>query len=171
MPMKKHLWIVIMLGGAALTGQGWAANKPAEQGDSQRMRMAQVTEKNIMNAQKKQTRIRLLFGSEEVTVALEDNPASRDLVSMLPLTLRFEDYNGTEKISYLPRKLKTRDAPSSCDPSVGSFTYYAPWGNLAIFYHDFRHSDGLVSLGRIEAGMEKLSNMRGDFSVRLEKMD
>ncbi|MEH7502625.1 cyclophilin-like fold protein [Neobacillus drentensis] len=23
------------------------------------------------------------------------------------------------------------------DPSVGDFTYYSPWGNLAIFYRDF----------------------------------
>ena len=129
------------------------------------------TEENIVNGQEKQTRIRLIFGNEELVATLEDNPASRDLVSMLPLTLHFEDYNGTEKISYPPRKLNTRGAPSSCDPTEGSVAYYAPWGNLAIFYHDFRQSNGLVPLGRIEAGMEKLANMRGDFSVRLEKMN
>jgi hypothetical protein len=40
---------------------------------------------------------------------------------------------------------------------VGDITYYAPWGNLAIFYRDFGYSSGLVSLGRIESGIEALS--------------
>lgn len=168
MSMKKYFWILSLLAGVVLAGQGWAANEPTEHAAGQSMAR---TEENIVNGQEKQTRIRLIFGNEELVATLEDNPASRDLVSMLPLTLHFEDYNGTEKISYPPRKLNTRGAPSSCDPTEGSVAYYAPWGNLAIFYHDFRQSNGLVPLGRIEAGMEKLANMRGDFSVRLEKMN
>jgi hypothetical protein len=32
---------------------------------------------------------------------------------------------------------------------VGDITYYAPWGNLAIFYRDFGYSPGLVRLGHI----------------------
>ncbi|WP_160110137.1 cyclophilin-like fold protein [Caballeronia choica] len=27
-----------------------------------------------------------------------------------------------------------KDNPSSFDPSVGTVAYYAPWGNLALFY-------------------------------------
>ena len=30
-----------------------------------------------------------------------DNPATRDLLSMLPLTLTFEDFEGSEKIVHL----------------------------------------------------------------------
>lgn len=115
--------------------------------------------------------VRLLFNGEELVVVMEDNDASRALLASLPLTLTFRDYNGTEKIADLPAALDTGDAPSGCDPEPGSFTYYAPWGNLAIFYRDFRHSDGLVPLGRIEAGVERLARMRGDFSVRLERLN
>lgn len=168
--MKKYFWVLVALAGVALTGHGWAADELTQPAGAQSLSPARTEGESTMKGEE-QTSIRLRFGNEEVVVTLEDNPASRDLVSLLPLTLSFEDYNGTEKIAYPPRKLKTQGAPSSCDPSVGSFTYYAPWGNLAIFYRDFRHSNGLVPLGRIQSGMEKLANMRGDFSARLEKMD
>ena len=42
---------------------------------------------------------------------------------MLPLELTFKDYNRTEKISYLPRKLSVQGSPSSCTPEAGAFTY------------------------------------------------
>lgn len=93
-------------------------------------------------------KVRLTSGGGEAIAVLDDTPASRDFLSMLPLELTFKDYNGTEKISYLPRKLATQGSPSSCTPEAGAFTYYAPWGNLALFYRGFRHSDGLVPLGK-----------------------
>jgi len=113
-------------------------------------------------------KIKMLFAGEQAVVVLDDHPAVRDLLSMLPMTVTFEDYNGIEKIGYLQRKLHTEVSPSNCDPSVGTFAYYAPWGNLSVFYQDFRHSEGLVPLGRIESGMNSLARMQGDFSVRLE---
>jgi Cyclophilin-like family len=33
------------------------------------------------------------------------------------------------------------------DPSIGDIAYYAPWGNLALFYKDFGYSNGLITLG------------------------
>ncbi|WP_397386955.1 cyclophilin-like fold protein [Paenibacillus sp. BIC5C1] len=64
-------------------------------------------------------------------------PPNREFLSRLPLTLSFEDYNRTEKNSYLPHCLTTEEAPGGFDPSVGDLTLYAPWGNLAVFYMDF----------------------------------
>jgi hypothetical protein len=95
-------------------------------------------------------KIRIKLDQKTLTATLADNPTSRDFVSLLPLTLTLEDYASTEKISYLPRKLSTKDAPGGCDPDVGDITYYAPWGNLALFHKDFGYSDGLIKLGRIE---------------------
>jgi hypothetical protein len=116
-------------------------------------------------------RIKLTFNNEEVIVNMYDNPTSKDFLSLLPLTLTFEDYAGTEKISYPSNKLSTEEAPSGIDPAIGDFTYYAPWGNLAIFYKDFGYSNGLIKLGKIESGIEKLENLNGDFTVIIEKMD
>ncbi|HJD97377.1 cyclophilin-like fold protein [Mailhella massiliensis] len=116
-------------------------------------------------------RVHLSFAGGEAVVLLEDHPASRDFAAGLPLTVTFEDYNGTEKIAYLPERLDTEGSPSSCDPSEGSFTYYAPWGNLAVFYRDFRHSRGLVPLGRVESGMEDLSALKDGTTVLMERME
>ncbi|MBE0598992.1 MAG: hypothetical protein IH614_17190 [Desulfuromonadales bacterium] len=102
-------------------------------------------------------KIRLDVEGTAVTAILADNPTSRDFVSLLPLTLTLEDYAGTEKVSDLPRKLSIEEAPAGADPSIGDIAYYAPWGNLAIFYRDFGYSTGLVILGKIDDGMETLS--------------
>jgi hypothetical protein len=80
-----------------------------------------------------------------------------------------EDYASTEKISVLPRRLSTEDAPSGSDPSVGDITYYTPWGNLALFYRDFGYSSGLVILGKLESGVEALG-VPGSMSVTIELM-
>ena len=115
--------------------------------------------------------IRLTVGGTVLTAALLDNATSRDFMSLLPLTLTLRDYARTEKVSDLPRRLSTADAPAGADPAVGDITYYAPWGNLAIFYRDFGYSSGLVKLGSIESGMEELAAMRGDFTVTIERAD
>lgn len=99
-------------------------------------------------------KIRIKIGEKVVTATLNDSQTARDFVSLLPLPLTLEDYAKTEKISYLPRKLSTTDAPVGSDPEIGDIAYYAPWGNLAIFYKDFGYSSGLVMLGKIDSSME-----------------
>ena len=116
-------------------------------------------------------RIRLTAGDTVLTATMLDNETSRDFISLLPLTLTLKDYAGTEKISDLPKRLSKQGAPSGSDPSVGDITYYSPWGNLAIFYKDFGYSSGLIILGRIETGIEKLESMNDDFKVTIELMD
>jgi hypothetical protein len=105
-----------------------------------------------------------------VTATLDDNETSRDFVSLLPLTLTLQDYAATEKISDLPRRLSTTGAPPGSDPSVGDITYYAPWGNLALFYKDFGYSSGLVKLGQIDSGVEALKRS-GPLSVTIELIE
>jgi hypothetical protein len=112
-------------------------------------------------------KIRLKVGDTVITATLIDSKTTQDFISLLPLTLTLEDYAGTEKISDLPKRLSTEGAPSGSDPSVGDITYYAPWGNLAIFYRDFGHSSGLVILGKIDSGIETF-NVAGSVKVTIE---
>ena len=95
------------------------------------------------------------------------------LAALLPhsLTLTVKDYNGTEKIGNPPRVISTEDMPDSIEPSAGDLTFYAPWGNIAIFYREFRLSRGLVRFGRITSGIEKLAAMHGDFSIAFERAE
>ena len=111
----------------------------------------------------------LTIKGQEWEVILYDTPASRALYDMLPLELAFEDFNGIEKIAYMEQELPAEGAPAAFDPDVGDVCLYAPWGNLAIFCQDFHRSEGLISLGRIDAGMDTIGTMEGEFSGTLEK--
>ena len=113
-------------------------------------------------------RVRFLVGGDEIIVRLEDNPAADSLYEMLPMELRFEDYNGTEKIAYPDETLTTDGAPDHCTPQRGDLCFYAPWGNLCFFYRDFRESPSLVPLGTIEAGIEYLEALDSAASVTAE---
>jgi hypothetical protein len=121
----------------------------------------------ISEAQGDSMKIRLKVGDTVLTATLIDSATTRDFISLLPLTLTLKDYAGTEKISDLPKRLSTESAPSGSDPSVGDITYYAPWGNLAIFYRDFGYSSGLVILGKIDSGIKAL-NVLGSVKGTIE---
>ena len=129
-----------------------------------------IEELGIMNNEQT-NRISFTIGSATVYATLYDNSVARDLVSRLPLTLEFSDYNGTEKIAYLPggsEDWDLSDAPTSCTPSAGDVTMYSPWGNLAIFYRDFRLSNGLVPVGSLDDGaIELFAAQDGDFTVHI----
>lgn len=116
-------------------------------------------------------KVRIIVGEEALTATILDNATSRDFLSLLPLTLSMRDFAGKEKISgELPKSLDTSDAPSGYDPSVGDITYYAPWGNLALFYRDNQYASGLVFMGRFDDGMEIFKDLDGSFEIRIERM-
>ena len=123
-----------------------------------------------MSKNNQEIRVRIAFDNEEAIVTLFDNPASRDFAALLPLSVTFKDYAQTEKITYLPRKLTTRGGLSGND-AQGDFCYYAPWGNLAVFYKGFGSGNGLYILGRIESGKERLAKMDKNFSARIEVIE
>ncbi|MFJ8948314.1 cyclophilin-like fold protein [Streptomyces sp. NPDC102395] len=102
--------------------------------------------------------IRVTIDGQSVEATLNGSPAARDLASLLPLTLDLEDFHGTERIADPPRKLTTKNAPEPQTPKTGDLTYYAPWGNVAIFYKDGPSaSQDLLVLGHIDADANLLS--------------
>lgn len=98
---------------------------------------------------------------------LDNHDSARQFAALLPLNLVLKDYAATEKIADLPARLSTKGAPEGYQPSAGDISYYAPWGNLAIFYKDFAFSSGLVRLGRLDSGLDTL-RQAGTLSVRVE---
>lgn len=110
--------------------------------------------------------IELVVEGTTMRGTLDESSASRDFASLLPLTLTLTDFHGTEKISDLPRALSTDGAPDGITPATGDITYFAPWGNLALFYNDFTYSEGLVALGHIEpGGADVLAALADDTTV------
>jgi hypothetical protein len=105
------------------------------------------------------------FTSESTTVDVrigEDNPAVRDFLSMLPLTLELEEFAGKEKVAYLPRRLAHAGSPGS-DPEDGDLIYYIPWGNLGFYYNaeGIGYSDQTIHLGTYKASLEELNALAG----------
>ncbi|MGB7979801.1 MAG: cyclophilin-like fold protein [Candidatus Nanopelagicales bacterium] len=88
----------------------------------------------------------------ELRGTLDDTATARDFAALLPLTLALSDYAGTEKIADLPRRLNTTGAPAAHTGRPGDITYYAPWGNFALFYGNGPNAPGLIRLGRLESG-------------------
>lgn len=106
-------------------------------------------------------------------ITLNETPAANALYEMLPMELNFEDYNSVEKIAYLPDSviLPIEGEADGYDPSVGDLCLYAPWGNLSLFYQEFGYSNGLISLGRLETGIEEISSFPDGIKVTLEQME
>ncbi|WP_444438806.1 cyclophilin-like fold protein [Pseudomonas sp. A6] len=112
-------------------------------------------------------KILIRLAQTSYTATLFDGPAARDFAALLPLDLVLEDYAATEKVSDLPRKLTTTGEPKAYEPSAGDITYYAPWGNLAIFHRPFSRAAGLVLLGRLDADFNLL-RQSGSLKARIE---
>lgn len=114
-------------------------------------------------------RIRITFNGRAMTATLHDHPPARDFFSMLPLDLTIDDYARNEKIAYLPRKLTEEGSGPFGTERPYDLCYYAPWGNLALFYAGYRWSRGLIRLGRLDEGHEAL-HVPGKFPLRIERM-
>ncbi|WP_157159603.1 cyclophilin-like fold protein [Brachyspira pilosicoli] len=126
-----------------------------------------------MNAFAQNTRIKLTFEGNEIYAVITNSKAGNDFLSLLPLSVKAEDFNSTEKIFYLSKKLNIENEPDGINPKAGDITYYAPWGNIAIFYKNFRYSNNLIYLGKFEnvSDVEKLSNIKGNFDIRIERVN
>jgi hypothetical protein len=105
--------------------------------------------------------------SVDVTIG-EDNPAVRDFLSMLPLTITVEEFAGREKISYLPRELRRRGSAGS-DPETGDLIYFVSWGNLGFYYNaeGIGYSDETIHLGTYDASLDQLERLEGEVTVEV----
>ena len=114
------------------------------------------------------TPIRVVIGKRFLAARLSNNATARSLIARLPLTLRFSDYNGLEKIAHLRKRLSMRGMPKSADPKPRDIGYYAPWGNLVFYYGDVGRYDGIARIGRFDGSVGVIKNQTGDFRARIE---
>ncbi|MTH55392.1 hypothetical protein GKZ89_18530 [Bacillus mangrovi] len=125
--------------------------------------------KNEMNHSAEKIAVTLEGG--EIIINVYNNPTAKEFLEQLPLTMTFEEFGGFEKLSYPPEKLTVEGAPSGYTPQRGDFAYYAPWGDVAMFYNKHSYSAGLVKIGEIESGVELLETMEKDFTVSIKRVD
>ena len=103
-----------------------------------------------------------------LTGHLFDNAAARDLAAQLPLTVTFRDLNSVEKTAPLPRKLAVDSMPAGVDPQIGDLGYWAPDGDLVVYYGDVGYWTGIMRIGEIDGDVQAINRHSGDFSATIE---
>ncbi|HEY0539952.1 MAG TPA: cyclophilin-like fold protein [Actinoallomurus sp.] len=115
------------------------------------------------------TPIRITVGDTELTGRLLDNATARDLGAQLPLTLTFRDHNNVEKTAPLPRKLSLSGAPAGHDPAAGDISYWAPDGDLVLYYDDQAPFwNGIVRIGEFDGAMDAVRRLPDGARVSIE---
>lgn len=124
------------------------------------------TSESVM-AENEKTRIRIVAGENTIVFELNDSAAAKSLYQQLPLSLDVENFSSNEKIFYPPEKLDVTDTPQAAS-GVGTLAYYAPWGDVVMFYGDYSPNGQLYELGKAVSGTE---NIHGLFGILLIEKD
>ncbi len=114
-------------------------------------------------------KIRVEANGQSTVYELNGSPAAKALYDQLPLNIEVEDFGGNEKIFYPPRKLSTADTPLAANAKSGTLAYYAPWGDVVMFYKNFGSAAGLYELGHATSGEQYIKMMSGTLRIEQEK--
>lgn len=109
-------------------------------------------------------RIKVEAKGKTTVFELNNSRASKELYSQLPLNIKVENYSNDEKIFYPPKKLDTSETPKA-DADAGTLAYYAPWGDVVMFYGSFGSASGLYELGYAISGSGHIKEMSGTITV------
>ena len=152
--------------GVTLSGCGTSENpdpqpttKETSQSESQRP--DPTARPSPINSQEAPMRIQITVGNQRFQATLTDSAASRDLVAQLPATIDMVDHGSVEKTGPLPAPLSLDGQPDGADPDPGDLGYYAPGGDLVLYYGDQSYFPGIVVLGRLD----------GDAAAQISAMD
>ena len=144
---------------------------PASQGDIQAWvgelgfsQPQETTSIEMEESNVETNQISVTCGDTQVVYALNDSPAAQSLLSQLPLTVEVEDFSTNEKVFYPPQKLDTTDTPLA-EGGAGTLAYYAPWGDVVLFYDSFSANGSLYELGEAVSGVENIGQMSGTITV------
>ena len=137
--------------------QAWVAELGFSQ--PQETTSIEMEESNVETNQ-----ISVTCGDTQVVYALNDSPAAQSLLSQLPLTVAVEDFSTNEKVFYPPQELDTSDTPLA-EGGAGTLAYYAPWGDVVLFYDSFSANGSLYELGEAVSGVENIGQMSGTITV------
>ena len=75
-----------------------------------------------------------------------------------------EDFSTNEKIFYPPQELDISDSPLA-QSGAGTLAYYAPWGDVVMFYGDYNENSSLYELGQVVSGGELVGQMSGTITI------
>jgi len=164
--MKKFhfLFFFLIFITACSTNNNLINNKTLEI-NTQIINNPNLTEKPTEKVEVTKMQISVKSDDKEIIFELNNNQASKELYEQLPLIIEVEDYASNEKIFYPPKKLDTSNTPLA-NAKTGTLAYYAPWGDVVMFYKDFGTAAGLYELGKVVSGEENIKNLSGTIGIK-----
>ena len=114
---------------------------------------------------------RFFWDGREMTVRLADNDAARNLAALLPLALPAEEYRGFQLNITPPDDLDVGSASGECDVFSGDMAYCAPWRQVTFFYEDFGYAEDLTCLGKVESGLEYMTEMDSGSNIIIQSLN
>ncbi|WP_158561161.1 cyclophilin-like fold protein [Emticicia sp. C21] len=101
--------------------------------------------------------IKLSCGENVLIGKLNESKASKDLIELLPLSIKLTDLFGVKKYSLLPEYL-SESGQQMHQFEVGDIAYWSPGPGIVIFYRQYKAmvDSGLYKVGRIESGIQLL---------------
>jgi hypothetical protein len=171
--MSRGLLVVALLAAMSLSCCG-GADRDAAEGDNRSDATPRTPSPTPTAAEgdaetSSSTPVRISFGDTELAARLLDNATARDLAAQLPLTLTFHDHNSVEKTAPLVHKLSLDGAPAGHDPVAGDIGYWAPDGDLVLYYDDGApYWDGIVRIGELDGDMATVRRLPEGTRVTIE---
>ena len=163
MGRRNFLAAAAALGTSALLGGCSAGERGAGAAETDAPTGSAEEEETVTSART----MTVTCGDAVVTYELNDSPAADALLGQLPLTLEVDDFSDNEKVFYPPEELDVTDAPLAESGEAGTLAYYAPWGDVVMFYGSFSPNGALYELGWAVDGEERISELSGTIEVAL----
>lgn len=142
--------------------QSQASAKPEPAPSSSEAPTPEAPEPSAIEAKEKQLAVR--NGERTVVFALNGSAAADALYEQLPLEPEVDNFSNNEKIFYPPDKLDCTGAPMA-EGGAGVLAYYAPWGDVVMFYGSFSSGSGLYALGTAVSGAEYIPQLLGTLQI------
>ena len=111
-----------------------------------------------------QMKIQVQASEVIVVYELNNSSAAKELYEQLPLEVEVENFSTNEKVFYPPNELSTIDTPLA-DAQRGTLAYYAPWGDVVMFYDQFGKGNSLYQLGKAVSGKDDIEMLTGTIAV------
>lgn len=109
-------------------------------------------------------KIRVSDHNYQIDFDLNNSDAAQSLDQQLPLTVEVKNYSNDEKIFYPKNKLTTANTPET-DAKPGDLAYFAPWGDVVMFYQSFAAYPGLFILGKASCNQDKIERLSGEINI------
>lgn len=111
-------------------------------------------------------RISVEGNGKKIVYELNDSTAAKELYNQLPLKTDVKNFSTNEKVFYPLNQLGIQQTPAA-NAEKGTLAYYAPWGNVVMFYDYFGKGSGLYELGQVVSGKESIESLSGEIEISI----